>query len=146
MQYCGQIFRYAIATSRAEHDITADLRGALPPYRVKHYASITNPKLVGQLLRAIDTYEGQYPVACALKLSPLVFVRPGELRHAAWSEFDLDNAEWRIPAERMKMREQHIVPLAKQTLIVYRYNHINIYEHPCSYCPNNFQNIFIISC
>ena len=116
IQYCGQIFRYAIATGRAEHDITADLRGALPPHKPKHFASITDPRQVGQLLRAIDGYRGHFTVACALKLAPLVFVRPSELRCAEWAEFDLDNAEWRIPAERMKMGEQHIVPLARQAL------------------------------
>lgn len=116
MQYCGQVFRYGIATGRAEHDITADLRGALPPHKPKHFASITDPRQAGQLLRAIDGYQGHYTVACALKLAPLVFVRPSELRCAEWAEFDLDNAEWRIPAARMKMGEQHIVPLARQTL------------------------------
>ena len=116
IQYCGKVFRYAIATSRAEHDITADLRGALPPRRAKHHATITEPRAVGELLRAIDNYQGQFPVACALRLAPLVFVRPGELRQAEWAEFNFETAEWRIPAERMKMREQHIVPLARQTL------------------------------
>ena len=116
MQVCGKVIRYAIATGRAERDVTADLRGAIPPPKVKHHASITEPRAVGQLLRAIDTYQGQLPVVCALKLAPLVFVRPSELRCAEWKEFDLAAAEWRIPAERMKMREQHIVPLARQTL------------------------------
>ena len=118
MQYCGQVFRYGIATGRAEHDITADLRGALPPHKPKHFASITDPRQVGQLLRAIDGYQGYFTVACSLKLAPLVFVRPSELRCAVWTEFDLDNAEWRIPADRMKMGEQHLVPLARQTLAI----------------------------
>ncbi len=116
LQICGKIFKYAVATGRAERDVTADLKGALPPVKVRHHPSIINPKEVGKLLRAIDNYEGQYTVACALKMAPLVFVRPGELRGAAWDEFDFDNAEWRIPAERMKMKEQHIVPLATQTI------------------------------
>ena len=116
MQYCGRIFRYAIQTARANHDITADLRGAIAPHKPKHFASITDPKEVGQLLRAIDTYEGHFTISCALKIAPLVFVRPSELRCAEWSEFDFENAEWRIPAERMKMDELHIVPLAKQTI------------------------------
>jgi integrase len=116
MQICGKVFRYAVATGRAERDVTADLRGAIPPRREKHHATITNPVEVGKLLRAIDSYEGQFAVACALKLAPLVFVRPGELRQAEWSEFNFESTEWRIPAERMKMREQHIVPLARQTL------------------------------
>ena len=123
VQYCGMVFRYAIATGRAEHDVTADLRGALATPRTKHYATITEPRKVGQLLRTIDGYDGYFIVGCALKLAPLVFVRPGELRCAYWTEFDLDKAEWRIPAERMKMREQHIVPLARQTLEILRSLH-----------------------
>ena len=118
IQYCGSVFRYAIATGRAEHDISADLRGALKPRPSNHFATITDPRKAGQLIRAISSYQGQFSVACALKLAPLVFVRPGELRCAEWSEFDLDKAEWRIPAERMKMREQHIVPLSKQALTI----------------------------
>jgi integrase len=116
MGICGRVFRYGIAVGKAEHDITADLRGALTPHKKKHYATITDPKKVGQLLRAIDDYPGHSTVSHALKLAPLVFVRPGELRNAEWAEFDLDNAEWRIPAEKMKMGEQHLVPLSKQTL------------------------------
>jgi len=118
LQICGKIFKYAVATGRAERDVTADLKGALPPVKVRHHSTIINPKEVGKLLRAIENYEGQYTVACALKMAPLVFVRPGELRGAAWDEFDLEKTEWRIPAERMKMKEQHIVPLAAQTLTI----------------------------
>lgn len=117
-QICGQIFRYAIATGRAERDISADLKGALPPTRVKHHASITEPKQVGELMRAINSYSGAFITAIALKLSPLLFVRPGELRQAEWSEVDFDNKEWRIPAEKMKMRELHIVPLSKQVILL----------------------------
>lgn len=113
---CGQVFRYAIATGRAEQDVTAYLRGALAPTTRQHYASITNPKAVGQLLRDIDAYEGHFVVSCALKLAPLVFVRPKELRCAEWTEFNFDVPEWRIPKERMKMKEQHIVPLSRQAL------------------------------
>ena len=120
MQICGKIFRYAVATGRAERDITYDLRGAIPPPNTRHHSTITNPQEVGALLRTIDNYQGQFVVACALKLAPLVFVRPGELRCAEWNEFNFDAAEWRIPAERMKMREQHIVPLADQTLAILR--------------------------
>ena len=116
MQYCGKVFRYAIATGRAERDITADLRGAIPPPKTTHRATITDPVKVGQLLRAIDSYEGYAIVACALKLAPLTFVRPGELRGAEWVEFNLEKAEWRIPASRMKMKEQHIIPLAQQAM------------------------------
>lgn len=116
LQICGKIFKYAVATSRAERDISADLKGALPPNKVRHHSTITNPKEVSKLLHSIDNYEGQFIVACALRLAPLVFVRPGELRGAAWDEFDFERAEWRIPAERMKMKEQHIVPLSRQSL------------------------------
>jgi len=115
-QICGQIFRYAIATGRAERDIAADLRGALPPTRVKHHSSITEPKQVGELIRAINSYGGSFVTAVALKLSPLLFVRPGELRQAEWDEIDFENREWRIPAEKMKMREVHIVPLCTQAI------------------------------
>jgi integrase len=83
----------------------------------RNFASVTDPVRVGQLLRAIDGYDGQPITALALKLAPLVFVRPGELRRAEWSEFDLENAEWRIPGSRRKMREQHIVPLARQSVV-----------------------------
>jgi integrase len=96
-QNCGQIFRYAVATGRAERDPTGDLRGALPPAKEKHHASITEPKRIGALLRAMDSYEGFLATKCALRLAPLVFVRPGELRKAKWPEFNLDKAEWRIP-------------------------------------------------
>ena len=119
-QNCGQIFRYAVATGRTERDPTGDLRGALPPAKEKHHASITEPKRIGALLRAIDSYEGFFATKCALRLAPLVFVRPGELRKAQWPEFDLDKAEWRIPAERMKMAEQHIVPLSDQAVEILR--------------------------
>jgi len=117
-QNCGQIFRYAVATGRAERDPSGDLRGALPPATHVHYASITEPEKIGALLRAIDGYDGTFVSRCALRLAPLVFVRPGELRAAKWTEFDLDKAEWRIPAERMKARVLHIVPLSTQAIEV----------------------------
>jgi integrase len=120
MQNCGQVFRYAVATGRAEREPTGDLRGALPPPKEKHHASIIEPKRIGGLLRAIAVYEGFFATKCALRLSPLVFVRPGELRKAQWPEVDLEKAEWRIPAERMKMREQHIVPLSRQAVEILR--------------------------
>jgi integrase len=121
-QRCAQVFRYAVQTGRAERDVTADLRGALAPVVSEHHATITEPARIGELLRAIDGYNGQAVTAYALKLSPLVFVRPGELRHAEWAEFDLDGHEplWRIPGEKMKMGEQHIVPLAKQAVVLMR--------------------------
>jgi integrase len=120
MQNCGQVFRYAIATGRAERDPSGDLHGAIPPPKEKHHASITDPKHIAELLRGIDAYRGYFVTKCALQLAPLVFVRPGELRMAQWPEFDLEKAEWRIPAERMKMREQHIVPLASQAVDILR--------------------------
>jgi len=114
---CGQVFRYAVATGRAERDPTGDLRGALPPVRKdKHFAAITDPKKVGELMRDIDGYQGSYIVKSAFKISPMVFVRPGELRKMEWAELDLDKAEWIIPAEKMKMGVTHIVPLAKQVV------------------------------
>jgi integrase len=120
---CGQVFRYAIATGRGKRDISADLRGALPPVRSKHHASIIDVKAVGALLRAIDGYEGHFITRCALRLAPLVFVRPGELRAAEWRELDLDTAEWRIPGSRMKMRAVHIIPLSQQAVAILRELH-----------------------
>ena len=120
-QYCGMVMRYAVATGRAERDPCADLRGALPPKRIKrHMAALTDPKAVGDLLRAIDGFAGFFVTRCALKLSPLVFVRPGELRHAEWLEVDLDRAEWNIPASKMKMQEPHLVPLSRQAVEILR--------------------------
>lgn len=119
-QVCGQIFRYAVATGRAERDSAADLKGALPPAKPKHHASIVEPKKVGELLRAINDYSGAFVTLCALKLAPLLFVRPGELRHAEWVEFDLESGEWRIPASKMKMKTIHIVPLSKQAVSIIR--------------------------
>ncbi len=116
MQDSSRIFRYAIATGRAERDPAADLKGALPPPRKGHFATIVDVKEIGQLLRDIDAYTGNVVVRAALRLAPHVFVRPGELRKAEWAEFDLEHAEWRIPAKRMKMRVLHIVPLSQQAL------------------------------
>ncbi|OPY77564.1 MAG: putative prophage CPS-53 integrase [Syntrophorhabdus sp. PtaU1.Bin153] len=112
----GQIFRYAVATGRAERDPAADLRGSLPQPKEGHHAAITDPKEVGPLLRALDGYQGHFVVKCALRLAPLLFVRPGELRHAEWSEIDLDSAVWSISAEKMKTKEAHIVPLPHQAV------------------------------
>ncbi|MCA7956392.1 integrase arm-type DNA-binding domain-containing protein [Burkholderia multivorans] len=123
----GQVCRYAVATGRAPRDVTADLRGALPPVQQEHMASITDPKQVAELLRAIDGYQGTFPVLCALRLSPLLFQRPGELRAAEWAEFDLDASTWEIPSERMKRTKQgkasggaHIVPLSAQAVAILR--------------------------
>ncbi len=118
LQNCGQVFRYAIATGRADGNPAADLRGALPPTKQTHLAAITDPNKVGGLLRAMDAYTGSLVTKCALRLAPLVFVRPGELRQAEWAEIDLDKAEWNIPAEKMKMREPHLVPLSAQAVAI----------------------------
>jgi integrase len=119
-QLAGRVIRFAVATGRAARDPTYDLRGALAPVVTRNHAAITEPARIGELLRAIGDYQG-YPVtASALKLAPLVFVRPGELRGAEWTEFDLDAGEWRIPASRMKMREAHVVPLSKQAIEILR--------------------------
>ena len=117
---CGMVFRYAVATGRAERDPSADLRGALTSPKVSHRAAIVDPVGIGALLRAIDGYDGLSVTKAALRLAPLVFVRPGELRHAEWAEFDLAAAEWRIPAAKMKMRRAHRVPLSRQALEILR--------------------------
>ncbi|CAI8830251.1 tyrosine-type recombinase/integrase [Methylocaldum szegediense] len=118
LQYCGQIFRYAIATGRADRDISADLKGALAPVKRKHFAAVTEPGKIAELLRVIDSYEGTFIVKCALRLAPLVFVRPGELRTAEWSHIDLDAAEWRYLVT--KTETPHIVPLATQAVEILR--------------------------
>jgi integrase len=120
LRYCSQTFRYAIMTGRAETDVVSHLRGALAPRNTKHLASIRVPKQVGALLRAIDGYDGRLITKYALRFAPLVFVRPGELRHAAWSDFDFLQREWRIPAHQMKARRPHIVPLSVQALSLLR--------------------------
>lgn len=120
LQNAGQVFRYAIATGRADRDPSADLRGALAPWKPQHYPAPTDPKAVGELLRAIDGYTGGNVVKAMLQLAPLVFVRPGELRQAEWAEIDLDAKEWSIPAHKMKMREPHLVPLSKQAVAILR--------------------------
>jgi integrase len=119
-QICGQVFRYALATGRASRDPSSDLRGALPPVKETHHAAITKPAEVAALLVALNGYEGSLVVRCALRLAPLVFVRPGELRKAEWVEIDFDGAIWRIPAERMKLRQEHLVPLSRQAINILR--------------------------
>jgi integrase len=115
----GRVFRYAVATGRAKHDVAADLRDALAPVKSRNFASVVDPIRVGELMRAIHGYTGHPVTALALKLAPLLFVRPGELRQAEWEEVDLDGAEWRIPAARMKMKEHHVVPLARQAVALF---------------------------
>jgi integrase len=136
---CGQIFRYAVATGRAERDPSADLKGALPPVKNGHHAAPTDPKKVAPLLRAIDGFQGSFVVKCALQLAPLLFVRPGELRAAEWSEVDLEAAEWNIPAGKMKMKVAHLVPLSKQAVEILKSLHPltghSKYVFPCQRSP-----------
>jgi hypothetical protein len=120
LQNCGRVFRHAVATGRADRDPSRDLTGALVPVVSSHHASITDPEWFGKLLNDIDGYSGGLIVRFALKLAPLVFVRPGELRQAEWSEIDFEKAEWHIPAAKMKMKVLHIVPPAKQALALLR--------------------------
>lgn len=115
-QVAGLVFRYAISTGRAERDPSQDLAGALQPSNKRHFAAITEPKAAGRLMLAIEGFEGTATVKAALRLSPLLFCRPGELRHMEWSEINWDESRWELPAEKMKMRQPHIVPLAKQAV------------------------------
>lgn len=122
---CGQVFRYAVATGRAERDPTPDLKGALKSRQVQHRAAITDPKAVGKLLRDIDQYGGQFTTLCALKLSPMVFIRPGELRAAKWADIDLDEARWSYtpPKTRNQTQLEHIIPLPTQAVAILRELH-----------------------
>lgn len=122
-QVCGQVFRYAVACGYAERDVTQDLKGALTSPTASHFAAITEPKQAGALMRSIQTYQGHPYTVAALKLSPLVFVRPGELRTAEWAEVNLDAAEWRIPGSKMKMKIDHLVPLSTQAVEILRSVH-----------------------
>jgi integrase len=119
-QVCSQIMRFGVATEAVERDVTPDLKGALAVIPRKNHAAITEPRALGVLLRSIDGYQGHIVVVSALKLAPLLFVRPGELRAAEWCEIDPDAAEWRIPAAKMKMRAEHMVPLATQAVSILR--------------------------
>ena len=117
---CGQIFRHAIASGRAESNPVPGLSDALPSLQGKHYAAPTDPKDVAPLMRAIDGYQGTLVVECALQLAPLLFVRPGELRQVEWSEIDFDEKQLNIPKEKMKMKVPHIVPLSCQSIAILR--------------------------
>lgn len=129
LQLASGVFRHAVATARLKSDPTRDLRGALRSPQVKHRAAIHDPGKLGELLRAIAGYGGHYTTKFALELAPHVFVRPGELRQACWSEFDLDKAVWSIPADRTKMRKPHHVPLSRQSLELLRGLHALAYRH-----------------
>lgn len=120
VQICGQIFRFAVAEGSADRDVTQDLKGALQKAEKRHYAAITEPNQLAPLLRAMDGYMGHIYSRTALRLTPLLFVRPGELRTAEWSEVDFDSAEWRIPGSKMKMANDHIVPLSHQAIALLR--------------------------
>ena len=139
-QVAGQVFRFGVATGKVERDITPDLRGALTTPRVKHRAAIIEPKEVGRLMLAISAYEGTPEVCCALRLAPLTFVRPGELRHAEWAEIDWEESLWRIDAAKMKMKHDHIVPLSRQSLAVlqdiHRITGNSRYIFPSARSPN----------
>ena len=126
----GQVWRYAVATGRAARDVSADIKGALKPHHGKHFAAITDPVKLGELIRVIRGYQGGPIVRAALQLAPMLFQRPGELRAAAWAEFDLDAALWTIPAARMKRRvdgkkngDPHLVPLPAQAVEILRKLH-----------------------
>ncbi len=113
---CGEVFRYGIVTDKCERDITQDLKGALIPSVPQNMAAITDPDKVGALLRVIDSYKGDAITRAALKLTPYVMLRPGEIRCAEWSEIDLEKKQWKIPADKMKMRRPHIIPLSNQVI------------------------------
>jgi integrase len=119
-QLCGKVFRFAVASGFAEHDVTADLRDALSAVPEQHYAAITKPNEVAVLLRAIYSYTGHPYATAALKLAPMLFQRPGELRSMEWAEIDLEKAVWEIPPGKMKMKIGHIVPLSTQALELLR--------------------------
>lgn len=119
-QLCGQVFRFAVASDLVERDVTADLKGALAPPKRRNYAAITDAKRAAQLMRSIYGYEGHPYAIAALKLSALLFVRPGELRAAEWREIDMESAEWRIPGAKMKMKIDHVVPLCTQAMEILR--------------------------
>ena len=121
LQASGQVFRYAVQNGYTIRDVTADLKGALPPTTVKHMAAFTEPKEIAELLNAIDSFTGTLTVQCALKLSPLIFVRPGELRFAKWQEIDLNRAEWRY--EVGKTKTLHLVPLSRQAIDILKTIH-----------------------
>ncbi len=118
---CGQVFRYAVATGRAQRNVAADLRGALPPTQVRHLAATTDPKRLAEILRAVEGYRGTLTSRCALRLAPLLFVRPGELRQAEWADVSLEAAEWRFKAS--KHGPQHIVPLSTQAVAILKELH-----------------------
>jgi integrase len=133
---CSQVFRYAIATARAERDVAADLRGALIAPQPVHRAAITRADAAGGLLRAIEAFEGHPSTKAALRLLPHVFVRPGELRHAEWTDFDFEKALWTIPPHKTKMRRAHTIPLSTQSLAI-----LKSIEHDAEYSRYLFPSL-----
>jgi integrase len=133
---CSQIFRYAIATARAERDVAADLRGALIVAKPTHRAAVTTPKAAGELLRAIEGFEGHANTLAALRLLPHVFVRPGELRFAEWSDIDVERAIWTIPPHKTKMQRAHAIPLSRQALAI-----LETIEHDADYSSYLFPSL-----
>lgn len=133
---CSQVFRYAIATARAERDVAADLRGALIAPQPVHRAAITSADAAGGLLRAIEAFEGHSNTKAALRLLPHVFVRPGELRHAEWTDFDFKKALWTIPPHKTKMRRAHTIPLSRQALAI-----LETIEHDADYSQFLFPSL-----
>ncbi len=121
--YCGQIFRYALNLELITLNPVTDMRDVLSKREAGHHAAITDPKILAGLMRAIDDFDGSFIVKCALRIAPLVFVRPGELRHMEWSEIDFETAQWNIPAEKMKMKTAHLVPLCNQAIDVLKELH-----------------------
>jgi integrase len=121
--YCGQIFRYALNLELIPHNPVTDMRDVLTKRESGHHAAITDPKKLAGLMRAIDDFDGSFMVKCALRIAPLVFARPGELRQMEWSEIDFDVEQWNIPAEKMKMKAAHLVPLSKQVIAVLKEMH-----------------------
>lgn len=133
---CSRVFRFAIATARAERDVCSELRGALVTPTVVHRAAITTPKEAGALMRSIEEYDGDAMTRIALRLLPHLFVRPGELRHAEWKEFDFDRRVWVIPEHKMKMRRPHSVPLSRQAIEI-----IGEIEHDAAFSPFLFPSL-----
>jgi len=139
-QFIGQAIRYGVATGRAERDVTQDLRGALPSPVKGHYKAITDSKTLAKLLRDIDAYNGSFTVKTALRLQPLIFARPGNLAEMEWTEIDLDKAEWRIPGEKMKRNEKHIVPLSYQAVALLKEIHCLSGRHRYVFHSNQGKN------
>ena len=137
--HCGQVFRYAIATGKADRDPSGDLLGALPPVKYGNRAAITDPKELAQLLRAVDNFKGSFVVKCAMQMLPILFCRPGELRHMEWKEIDFETNQWKIPAEKMKMENAFTVPLPSQALKLLNelspLTSHSIYVFPCQRSP-----------